>query len=72
MAKIVLKRKEKRKQGENKEIKRTKKAKQEQYGENELWNKLKKLSSSFAKMKEVKKDIRRKASFINNIFVFCF
>ena len=65
MAKKELERKEKRRllAAKNKEPKRTKQTKQEQYSKNELWNKLRTLNSSFAKMnktKEVKKQHNKK------------
>ena len=62
MAKKELERKEKRRllAAKNKEPKRTQKTKQEQYSKNELWNKLRTLDSSFAKMKEVKKQHNKK------------
>ena len=62
MAKKELERKEKRRllAAKTKEPKRTKQTKQEQYSKNELWNKLRTLNSSFAKMKEVKKQHNKK------------
>ena len=74
MAKKVIERKEKRRlfTAKNKVLKRTKKAKQEQYSKNELWNKLKKLNSSFAKMKEVKKQHKNKKLVLQIIYLYFF